>query len=219
MDFDLASVYKAKEFLWEGFKYSLSLTVVATGFGVVFGTFLAMAKLSSMKWLSTIASVYVNLFRSVPLLFVILFFYILMPMLTGMQMGADKSAYVTFSIFEAAYFCEVIRAGIQSISRGQVAAGYAMGFTYGQNMRHVILPQALRNTLPLLLTQTIILFQDTSLVYVVGAKDLLGAASQQVQTHNNAVEMYLSVALIYFIISFSLSQSVKRLHTRIAIIR
>jgi glutamate/aspartate transport system permease protein len=218
-ELDFSSVWDSAPSLWHGLQYSVSLTAVATSFGVVIGTLLAMARLSSHPWLNRPASVYVNLFRSVPLLFVILFLYILLPMVTGLQMGADKSAYITFSVFEAAYFCEIVRAGIQSIAKGQIGAGQALGFTYGQNMRYVILPQAFRNVVPLLLTQTIILFQDTSLVYVVGASDLLHAATRVVGTYNNPVEMYLSVALIYFTISFTLSRLVKNLHGRIAIIR
>lgn len=219
MDFDFAAVAKSADFLWQGFQYSLSLTVFATCFGILFGTLLAMARLSSIKPLNMLASSYVNLFRSVPLLLVIFWFYILVPLISGVQVGAEKSAYITFAIFEAAYFCEIIRAGIQSIPKGQVAAGYAMGFTYGQNMRFVILPQAFRNVVPLLLTQTIILFQDTSLVYVVGATDLLGAASKVASRDYIPVEMYVSVAVIYFIVSFTLSRLVKRLHAKIAVIR
>ncbi|QDQ27078.1 amino acid ABC transporter permease [Chitinimonas arctica] len=216
---NLDIVWNARDYLWQGFQYSISLTGVSMVFGIVFGTLLAMAKLSSKRWLSMPAAIYVNLFRSVPLLFVILFCYILVPMVSGVQMGADKSAYITFAIFEAAYYCEIIRAGIQSISRGQVAAGQAMGFSYAQNMRYIILPQAFRNVVPLLLTQTIILFQDTSLVYVVGATDLLGAATKIVATNNVPVEMYLSVAFVYFVVSFGLSQCVKKLHGKIAVIR
>jgi glutamate/aspartate transport system permease protein len=219
IDFDFSSVARAQGFLWQGFQYSVALTTVAAAFGIVFGTVLAVARLSSNRILSTLAAAYVNLFRSVPLLFVILFMYIVLPMATSIQMGADKSAYITFSLFEAAYYCEIIRAGIQSIPKGQTAAGQALGFTRAQNLRYVVLPQAFRNVVPLLLTQTIILFQDTSLVYVVGATDLLGAASKQVQMNNNPVEMYLTVAAVYFVISFSLSQLVKRLHERIAVIR
>lgn len=219
MDFDFAAVANSADFLWQGFQYSLSLTAFATCFGILFGTLLAMARLSSIKPLNMLASTYVNLFRSVPLLLVIFWFYILVPLISGVQVGAEKSAYITFAIFEAAYFCEIIRAGIQSIPKGQVAAGYAMGFTYGQNMRFVILPQAFRNVVPLLLTQTIILFQDTSLVYVVGATDLLGAASKVASRDYIPVEMYVSVAVIYFIVSFTLSRLVKRLHAKIAVIR
>jgi len=219
MDFNFSAIVDSKDFLLEGLKYSLTLTLFATFFGIVFGTLLALARLSSIKPLNLAASAYVNLFRSVPLLLVIFWFYILVPLISGVQVGADKSAYITFAIFEAAYFCEIIRAGIQSISRGQVSAGQAMGFTYAQNMRYVILPQAFRNVVPLLLTQTIILFQDTSLVYVVGATDLLGAASKIANRDYIPVEMYVTVAVIYFTISFVLSRLVKRLHTAIAVIR
>ena len=219
MNFDFSAVVHAQGFLWQGLKYSLSLTLTSTVFGVLFGTLLAMARLSSMKWLNLLASSYVNLFRSIPLVLVIFWIYILVPLMLGLDVGAERSAYVTFAVFEAAYFCEIIRAGIQSISPGQVSAGAAMGFTYGQNMRYVILPQAFRNVVPLLLMQVIILFQDTSLVYVVGATDLLGAASKVANRDNTLVEMYSAVAVIYFVISYALSRLVKRLHAKIAIVR
>ena len=219
MQFDMSAVTGSFDFLMKGLQYSLQLTLFATAIGIFFGTLLAMARLSSIRPLNLAASTYVNLFRSVPLLLVIFWFYILVPLVMGINVGAEKSAYITFAIFEAAYFCEIIRAGIQSISRGQVFAGQAMGFTYGQNMRYVILPQAFRNVVPLLLTQIIILFQDTSLEYVVGATDLLGAASKVANRDNTLVEMYVAVAVIYFVISFTLSRLVKRLHTRIAIVR
>lgn len=219
MNLDFSTLAGAQDFLWQGFKYSLTLTVSSMVFGIFFGTLLAMARMSSTKPLSLAAAGYVNLFRSVPLVLVIFWFYILVPLLTGVDVGAERSAFLTFAIFEAAYYCEIIRAGIQSIPRGQIAAGQAMGFSYGQNMRYVILPQAFRNVVPLLLTQTIVLFQDTSLVYVVGATDLLGAADKVAHRDNTLVEMYMLVALIYFSISFALSQAVKRLHARIAIVR
>ena len=219
MNLDFSTLAGAQDFLWQGFKYSLSLTVSSMVIGIFFGTLLAMARLSSIKPLQLAAAGYVNLFRSVPLVLVIFWFYILVPLLTGVDVGAERSAYLTFAIFEAAYYCEIIRAGIQSIPRGQIAAGQAMGFTYGQNMRYVILPQAFRNVVPLLLTQTIVLFQDTSLVYVVGATDLLGAADKVAHRDGTLVEMYILVALLYFCISFALSQAVKRLHARIAIVR
>lgn len=219
MQLDWSAFPRAADFLQQGFIYSLSLTGFAMTFGILFGTLLAMARLSSLRWLSNAASVYVNLFRSIPLVLVIFWFYILVPLLTGVSVGAERSAYLTFAIFEAAYYCEIIRAGIQSIPRGQVSAGQAMGFSYGQNMRYVILPQAFRNVVPLLLTQTIVLFQDTSLVYVVGATDLLGAADKVAHRDNALIEMYLGVAVIYFVISFTLSRAVKYVHGRIAIIR
>ncbi|WP_018152460.1 amino acid ABC transporter permease [Leeia oryzae] len=219
MDINLGNIWHARDFILEGLQYSLSLTGFAMLIGITAGTVLAIARLSSNRMVSSAAATYVNLFRSIPLVLVIFWFYILLPLITGIQMGADKSAYITFAIFEAAYYCEIIRAGIQSIPKGQINAGLAMGFTPAQNMRYVILPQAFRNILPLLLTQTIVLFQDTSLVYVVGATDLLGAADKVAHRDNTLVDMYLGVAIIYFTISFSLSKAVKQLHGKIAIIR
>ena len=219
MNFDIGAITPSLGFLMQGLRYSVQLTLVATAVGIGFGTLLALARLSPLRWLNLAAGGYVTLFRSVPLVLVIFWFYLLVPLLMGVQVGAERSAYLTFAIFESAYFCEIIRAGIQSIGRGQVSAGLAMGFTYGQNMRYVILPQAFRNVVPLLLMQVIILFQDTSLVYVVGATDLLGAASKVANRDNSLVEMYVAVAVIYFVISFVLSRLVKRLHSRIAIVR
>ena len=186
-----------------------------------------MARLSSMKWLSAIAAGYVNLMRSVPLLLVIFWFYFLVPVLlqsiTGAdrppQIGAERSAYFTFIMFEAAYFCEIMRAGIQSISKGQVGAAYAIGLDYWQAMRLIVLPQAFRNMLPVLLTQTIVLFQDVSLVSLLNVTDFVGAASKIAQRDSRVVEMYLFVAVIYFVLCFALSFAVKRLQLKIAIIR
>jgi glutamate/aspartate transport system permease protein len=157
--------------------------------------------------------------RSIPLVMVILWFFLLIPLLTGKPLGAEMSAVITFTLFEAAYFSEIMRAGIQSVPKGQVHAGYAMGMTYRQTMSLVVLPQAFRNMLPVLLTQTIILFQDTSLVYVISATDFVGAAAKIAQRDGRLIEMYLFVAVVYFIICFSLSLAVKQLQRRIAVIR
>ena len=222
---DWTVVTGAAPYLLKGLQYTVQVTLVAMIGGILLGTILAMMRLSSIKLLSTIAAIYVNLFRSIPLVQVLLAFYLIIPiamsMFTGQlrPIGAENSAYFTFTIFEAAYYGEIMRAGIQSISRGQVGAGYAVGFTYGQVMRFVVLPQAFRNMLPVLLTQTIILFQDISLVYAIGATDFFGAADKINQRDLRPVEMYLTVAAVYFIICFSLSRVVKMLQTRIAIIR
>ena len=195
------------------------LTLVATIGGVLFGTVLALMRLSGKKWLDLPAAIYVNGMRSVPLVMVILGFFLLMPFLIGRSIGVETSAVITFICFEAAYFSEIMRAGIQSISRGQVFAGRALGMTYAQNMKLVILPQAFRNMLPVLMTQTIILFQDTSLVYAIGAYDLLKGFETAGKNYGRPEEAYLLAAVVYFVLCYSLSYMVKRLHRRIAIIR
>jgi glutamate/aspartate transport system permease protein len=211
----------------EGMTFTLTLTVMAALGGAVLGTVLAMMRLSSIKVLSTAASAYVNLIRSVPLLLVIFWFYFLVPFAAAwlmgskspIQVGAFWSSVITFTLFEAAYFCEIMRAGIQSIPKGQTQASYALGMGYFQTMRSVVLPQALRNMTPVLLSQTIVLFQDTSLVYVLSITDFLGAASKIGQRDGRIVEMYLFVALVYFLISYAMSWQVKRLQARVAIAR
>ena len=219
LDFSILNWSLIKNFILKGLWFSILLTAVATAGGIFFGTLLALMRLSGKKWLDAPAALYVNVMRSVPLVMVILWFFLLVPLLIGRPIGAEYSAVVTFIAFEAAYFSEIMRAGIQSIPRGQVFAGQALGMSYGQNMKLVILPQAFRNMLPVLLTQTIILFQDTSLVYAIGAYDLLKGFDTAGKNFGRPTEMYIAAAVLYFIICFSLSWFVKRLHKRIAIIR
>jgi glutamate/aspartate transport system permease protein len=213
-------------FVVKGFYFSIMLTVVATIGGVVFGTLLALMRLSGKKWLDTPAAIYVNGMRSIPLVMVILWFFLLVPASfyslfgsIGANYRSEISAVITFVAFEAVYFSEIMRAGIQSIPRGQVNAGQAVGMTYGQNMRLVVLPQAFRNMLPVLLTQTIILFQDTSLVYAIGAYDMLKGFETAGKNFGRPIEAYLLAAVVYFIMCYALSWLVKRLHKKIAIIR
>jgi glutamate/aspartate transport system permease protein len=208
-----------QDFVLKGLGFSVMLTVVATLGGILFGTLLALMRLSGQRWLMLPATVYVNGMRSIPLVMVILWFFLLVPFLIGRPIGAEVSAMVTFIAFEAAYFSEIMRAGIQSIPRGQVFAGLALGMTYGQNMKLVVLPQAFRNMLPVLLTQTIILFQDTSLVYAIGAYDMLKGFEVAGKNFGRPIEAYLMAAVLYFVICYALSILVKRLHQRIAIIR
>ncbi len=226
MDFDWGVIWKSREVLWEGMKLSLKLFGIALAGGVIFGTLLAMARLSSWKVLSIPATGFVNLIRSIPFIMAIFWFYFLTPMLmaklTGQQgeaVGPFTSAIVAFIMVESAYYSEIIRAGIQSIPRGQPWAAYAVGMNYWQAMGHVVLPQAFRNMLPIMLTQAVILFQDTSLVYVVGLKDFLGAASKGGQLSGRIVELYLFVALVYFVICFGASWAVKRLNQKISVAR
>jgi glutamate/aspartate transport system permease protein len=206
-------------FLLKGLYFSVFLTVVATLGGIFFGTLLALMRLSGKKWLDMPAAIYVNGMRSIPLVMVILWFFLLVPNIIGRPIGPEYSAVITFVAFEAAYFSEIMRAGIQSIPRGQVFAGMAVGMTYGQNMKLVILPQAFRNMLPVLLTQTIILFQDTSLVYAIGAYDLFKGFDTAGKNFGRPEEAYLLAAVVYFVLCYSLSWLVKRLHKKIAIIR
>ena len=208
-----------QSFILKGFLFSVQLTFVAMIGGIAIGTIIALMRLSGKKWLVLPAAVYVNTLRSIPLVMVILWFFLLIPLLIGRPLGAELSAMVTFTVFEAAYYSEIMRAGIQSVPRGQVSAGYAVGMTYAQCMKLIVLPQAFRNMLPVLLTQTIILFQDTSLVYAVGAYDLLKGFEVAGKNFNRPVEMYLLAAITYFVICFSLSMLVRQLQKKIAIIR
>ncbi len=226
--FDFDVIERSLGYLFrEGMTFTVTLTLIAMAGGIIFGTLLAMMRLSAFKPVAWLAGAYVDLMRSIPLVLVIFWFFFLVPYIGAwilresqpIKVGAFYSAVITFTMFEAAYYCEIMRAGIQSIARGQVWSGYALGLNYWQTMGYIVLPQAFRNMVPVLLTQTIILFQDTSLVYVISATDFLGAAAKVANRDYRLVEMYSFVAVVYFIISYTLSLVVKRLQTRIAVIR
>jgi glutamate/aspartate transport system permease protein len=227
-NFDFDVIWRSLPYLFtQGMTFTLLLTALATTGGIVIGTLLALMRLSGVALLSGPASAYVNLMRAVPFVLMIFWFYFLVPYIgqwiTGaaqpLQVGAFASCLITFTLFEAAFFCEIMRAGIQSIPRGQMAAAEALGMTYPTTMGYIILPQAFRNMVPVLLTQTIVLFQDTSLVYVISVTDFLGAASKIAERDGRLVEMYTFAAVVYFVISFTASRVVAALHRRVAIIR
>lgn len=228
MNFDFNVIERTWVYLFQtGMTFTLKLTALAMAGGIVLGTILAMMRLSSIKPISFAATTYVNLIRSMPLVLVIFWFYFLVPYIGAwvigasepIRVGAFSSSLITFVLFEAAYYCEIMRAGIQSIPRGQVWAGYALGMNYWQSMGNIVLPQAFRNMIPVLLTQTIVLFQDVSLVYVLSITDFVGAASKIAQRDGRLIEMYLFVAVVYFVMCFGLSVLVKKLQQKVAIIR
>lgn len=227
-NFDFDVIERSWVYLFKtGMAFTLELTGLAMVGGILIGTLLAMMRLSKFKSLAMVATGYVNLIRSIPLVLVIFWFYFLVPYIGAwiigakepIMVGAFSSSLITFILFEAAYYCEIMRAGIQSIPRGQVSAGYALGMNYWQTMGNVVLPQAFRNMIPVLLTQTIVLFQDVSLVYVLSITDFVGAASKVAQRDGRLVEMYLFVAIVYFVLCYALSMLVKKLQQRVAIIR
>lgn len=219
LDFSFFTWEVFRAYVRNGLLFSIQLTLVAMAGGIALGTVLALMRLSGRRWLELPATGYVDLLRSIPLVMVIMWFYLLIPFLIGRPIGAELSAVVTFTLFEAAYYSEIMRAGIQSVPKGQVHAGYALGMSYGQTTQLVVLPQAFRNMLPVLLTQTIILFQDTSLVYAIGAYDLLKGFETVGRNFNRPVESYLIAAIVYLLICFALSYAVRRLQRRIQIIR
>jgi len=227
LDFGFFNWALIQSFILKGLIFSFQLTIVAMIGGIALGTILALMRLSGKPWLVTPAAAYVNTLRSIPLVMVILWFFLLIPAAfyqalpggIGTKYRSEIAALITFTVFEAAYYSEIMRAGIQSVSKGQVYAGYAVGMTYAQCMKLIVLPQAFRNMLPVLLTQTIILFQDTSLVYAIGAYDLLKGFEVAGKNFNRPVETYLVAAVLYFIICFSLSMLVRQLQKKIAIIR
>lgn len=220
-EFDWSSIVPSLPYLMNGMVITLKITVIAVVFGIIWGTVLAVMRLSSFKPISWFATLYVNLFRSVPLVMVLLWFYLVVPSLLQQVLGLSPkndirliSAMVAFSLFEAAYYSEIIRAGIQSVSKGQSGASLALGMTHWQSMRLVILPQAFRAMVPLLLTQGIVLFQDTSLVYVLSLADFFRTASTIGERDGTQVEMILFAGFVYFILSLAASALVNYLKKR-----
>jgi len=221
--FDWSSIPGALPFLWRGMKVTFEITVTAIAVGIAWGTVLAILRLSGNRALSWFAASYVNAFRSIPLVMVLLWFFLLVPAALERLFDIPRhedtrlmSAMVAFALFEAAYYSEIIRAGIQSVSRGQASAALALGMTYAQAMRHVILPQAFRNMIPLLLTQGVILFQDTSLVYVSLLADFFGVATKVGDRDGRMVELLLFAGAVYFVISYVVSTLVRSLQRRLA---
>ena len=214
-ELDFSVIPANSSLLWEGIKMTFLLTGLAIIGGIILGTFLALLRIAKIPVLSQFSAAYVNFFRSLPLILVIFWLFFLVPLIVGRPVGAFSSVLVAFILFEAAYYSEIIRAGINSVRLGQLAAARAMGLTYIQSMRYVILPQAFRAMTPILLTQAIILFQDTSLVYVVGLRDFLVSAEIVANRDQRLVEMFLFVALVYFIFCFTASIGVKYLQKRI----
>ena len=214
--FDYPIVFHSIPFLAKGMVLTLVLTVLSIGGGLVLGTGLALARLGKIRWLSFAAGSYVNFFRSMPLILVIFWFYFLVPFILGFPVGDFYSVLVAFIAFEAAYYCEIMRAGIQSVKLDQVHAGEALGLTYRQNMRYVVLPQAFRNMIPILLSQAIVLFQDTALVYVVGLRDFLYSADIIAARENRLMEMFITVAIVYFAMCLLGQLQVRKLQKRFA---
>ncbi len=212
--FDYHIVFHSIPFLAKGMWLTLVLTFLGICGGLVFGTLLALARLGKFRVLSFVAGAYVNFFRSMPLILVIFWFYFLIPLVVGAEVGAFQSVLIAFIMFEAAYYCEIMRAGIQSVKLGQVYAGEALGLTYKQNMQFVVLPQAFRNMIPILISQAIVLFQDTALVYVVGLSDFLYSAEIIANSENRLMEMYITVAIVYFVICLYAQIKVRNLQKR-----
>jgi glutamate/aspartate transport system permease protein len=214
---DWSIIWRAGPFLLQGLATSFALLILAMLGGIAIGTVIAMIRLSAPRPLAWIAAGYVNGLRSIPLIMVIFWFYLLVPLFIGRSVGAFTSALIAFTMFEAAYYSEIIRAGIQGISRGQMAAALATGMNGLQAYRYVVLPQAFRRMMPVLLTQSVALFQDTSLVYVIGLHDFMTSVSVVANREARLVELYLFAAAVYFVLCFAASRAVKKIHDRMAV--
>jgi len=202
-NFDWGIIAKSWGFLAEGMALSALLVLVATVGGLILGFGLALMRLSQNRLIAVPAAAYVTVMRTLPLVLVLFWFYFLVPLAIGRPIGSLASALIAFVMFEAAFYCEIIRAGINNVRPGQTEAGLASGLRRFQVMRHIVMPQALRAMTPLVLNQIVIVFQDTSLVYVVALHDFLTNASIIAARDGRPTEMYTLVAVVYLIICLS----------------
>jgi glutamate/aspartate transport system permease protein len=192
--------------LMSGLAKSVQLTVVSILFSVPLGCIIAIGRLSHRRWLSGACTAFVNVLRSNPLILILFWFYFLVPLITGRNVNDLTSIIAAFIVFFAAYFAEIVRSGIQSVGARQIQAGLSSGLTYAQTMRHIVLPQAIRAMLPALITQCIVVFQGTTVVYVIGYSELLHTAASIAERTVRPVELYVTVAFIYFIVCYSASR-------------
>jgi polar amino acid transport system permease protein len=196
---------------------TLRLALPAIVLGFILGTVIGLARLARSRWINLPALVYVEFFRGVPLVMVIFWFWFIVPVLAGKSLPEYSVALTAFVIFEAAYLAEIVRAGIQSVPHGQIQAATATGLTHAQLMRHVVLPQALRNMIPALVTQFIVLLKDTSLASIIGYVDLTKAAQIVNNREIRPFELYLFIAVIYWLCSYAMSRYARRLESRLAV--
>ena len=223
MTFDFSVVWRNLDFLLlQGFLGfgnfvggTLRLAIPSIVLGFILGIFIGLARLSNRVWLRVPATLYVEFFRGVPLVMVIFWIWFIIPILLKTKIPEFGVALTAFVIFEAAYLGEIVRAGVQSVPRGQVEAATAVGLSSSRTMRHVVLPQALKNMIPSLVTQFIVLFKDTSLASIIGFMDLTKAAQVVNNREIRPFELYLFIAVVYWICKYSMSRYARSLEKRL----
>jgi glutamate/aspartate transport system permease protein len=198
--FDFAVIARNLGFLAEGIGLTFILTATGIAGGLLGGILLAVCRHSRLPVLSQLAWAYVSFFRSMPFILILFWIYFSLPLLLGFPVGAFTSALISFIVFEIAYFSEIVRAGIGSVAVGQQQAAWSLGLSNSQTQVYVVVPQALRRMRAALITQGVILLQDTSLVYVVGLRDFLVSADIVANRDNRIVEMYAFIALVYLLL-------------------
>ncbi|HOI93966.1 MAG TPA: amino acid ABC transporter permease [Syntrophobacter fumaroxidans] len=211
---DLQVIARNLEFMAGGLVVTFEITAVALAGGLLWGILLGLGRLSRIPWIYHPVTVYVHFFRSQPLILVIFWFYFLVPVMIGKPLGAFVSTLIAFVAFEAAYFAEIVRGGVQSVSGGQAAAGYSCGLRYHQVQLYIILPQALRNMLPALTTQAVVIFQDTSLAYVIGLREFLRRVNLVDTREARSIELYLFAGTVYLVLCSLGSAAARRLERR-----
>jgi len=196
------------------FKFNVTLTFIAILFAFPIASLLALGRLSRYKIIYYPVSIYINILRSSPLLMVMFWTYYTAPMLLGGNVNALYAAMIALTAFEAAYFAEFIRSGLQSVRANQRMAGLATGLKSRQVTFYIVWPQAIKRMLPSLLTQSIIAFQDSTLASIIGVREVVRTTAIINAREVKPIMMYSMLAVIYLILCFCLSRLVKHIEKR-----
>ena len=202
-------------FLMDGLLMSFQLAAITTVFSLFLACFIAIGRISRRRWIRYPSATFVNILRSNPLILIVFWFFFLVPLLTGKNIGEFYSVLVAFVIFFSAYFTEIVRSGLQSVGSNQIKAALSTGLSYSQAMRLIVLPQALRHVLPALVTECVIVFQGTTIAYVIGLREFLHSTILVTERTVRPVELYLFAALVYFVICFAGSTLARRLEKKV----
>ncbi len=214
MNFNVELIARSIPLLLAGAVVTVQITALSVGFGLLIGMFVGMARLARVFPVRAAAAVYVDFIRGTPLLVQIFLIYFALPLLVGARIDPFIAAITACSINSGAYVAEIFRAGIQSIDKGQMEAGRSLGMTWAQTMRHVIMPQAFKRVIPPLGNEFIAMLKDSSLVSVIGFEELTRRGQLIIARTYGSFEIWLTVALIYLIMTLTISRLVAHLERR-----
>ena len=214
MDFNFALVVNSFPLLLEGALVTIKITALSVGFGLLIGLVASIARMSKLWLVKMLASLYVDFIRGTPLLVQIFIIYFALPMITGVRVDPLVAAITTCSMNSGAYGAEIVRAGIESIDKGQMEAGRSLGMTWGQTMYYIIVPQAFKRVIPPLGNEFIAMLKDSSLVSVIGFEELTRRGQLIIARTYGSLEIWLSVAVIYLAMTFVISRFVAYLERR-----
>jgi polar amino acid transport system permease protein len=214
MTFDFSVITQNAPLLWQGFLITVYYTVITIVAGMIIGLTIGLMQLTPYRVLRWLGRVYVEFFRNIPLLVILLWTYYALPIFMGLNITKGWAGFVALSCYVGAFYAEILRAGVQSIEPGQTDAATAIGMSYGQRMRRIILPQAFRRMVPPLAGQSIIQMKNTTLLSIITVPDLLYQASYISSFTYRPMEIYTAIGIIYVVVLTPLTLLARRLEKR-----